>query len=80
MNGTANQLPKLVIRHNGPDNLRAYCGVTLDGDLGDQIGVHRTQIFRVLSGQHDPGNRFIAGVIDRCGLQFAFSEVFEVRQ
>jgi hypothetical protein len=76
--GTANQLPKLVIRLNGPDNLRTYCGVDNDEAIGNQIGIHRTQVFRVLSGHHSPGNRFIAGVIDRCGLDFAFDKVFRV--
>lgn len=73
-------LPKLVIRPKGPENLRKQCGVTLDRDLGDQIGIHRAQVSRVLSGKHDAGNRFIAGVIDRCGLEFTFTKVFAVAQ
>lgn len=74
----ANQLPTLVIRPDGPQNIRKHCGVGRDLDLAEHIGLHRAQISRVLSGKHAPGNRFIAGVIDRCGLKFAFEKVFEI--
>lgn len=78
--GTANQLPKLVIRKNGADNLRKFFSVEHDAAIGKQIGVHRTQVFRVLTAEHDPGNKFIAGVIDRCGLEFAFTKFFEIKK
>lgn len=77
--GTANQLPKLVIRKNGADNLRKFFGVEHDAAIGSEIGVHRTQVFRVLAAEHDPGNKFIAGVIARCGRDFTFDKVFEVK-
>lgn len=71
-------MPKLVIQPQGPDDLRAYCGVTLDRELSEQIGIHRGHISRILGGKHAPGNRFIASVIDRCGLKFAFDHVFVI--
>ena len=71
-------LPKLVIRPDGPQNLREICGVTLNKDLGEQIGITRAQVSRVLSRKHDAGNRFIAGVTKRCGLEFTFTNVFEI--
>lgn len=76
----ANQLPKLVIRPDGPENLRNYCRVALVGEVGEQIGIERSQVSRVFSGKYDAGNRFIAGVIDRCGIKFAFDKVFEIAQ
>jgi hypothetical protein len=78
--GMANQLPKLVIRKNGPDDLRAHCGVQHDKELGAQIGIHRAQVSRVLSHDHDAGNKFIAGVIARCGVEFTFTKVFEIEK
>jgi hypothetical protein len=80
MTGMANQLPKLVIRPNGPQNLRKHCGIKYDHELTQHIGLERSQISRVLSGKHDAGNKFIAGVIDRCGLEFAFTKVFEIQK
>jgi hypothetical protein len=76
--GMANQVPNIIIRPNGPEKIRTKCGVTRDMDLADHIGLHRGQISRVLSGKHAPGNKFIAGIIDRCGLKFAFDHVFEI--
>jgi hypothetical protein len=78
--GTANQLPKLVIRKNGGDDLRKYCGVTYASELEPKMGVSRAQISRVLSGKHDAGNQFIASVIVLCGLEFTFTKVFEVKK
>lgn len=71
-------MPKLVIRPDGPENLRRECGVSLVTEVGEQIGIDRSQVSRVFSGRYDAGNRFIAGVIDRCGLKFAFDKVFEI--
>jgi transcriptional regulator with XRE-family HTH domain len=51
-----------------------------DTDLESRLGISRAQISRVLNGKHDAGNQFIAGIIVRCGLEFAFSEVFEVQK
>lgn len=61
----------------GAKVLRAFGAATYI-ELAEHIGLHRAQISRVLSGQHAPGNRFIAGVIDCCGLKFAFDHVFEL--
>lgn len=80
MTGTANQLPKLVIRENGRANLREYCGVEHDSDLEPRMGVSRAQISRVLNGKHDAGNQFIASVIVLCGLDFTFAKIFEVEK
>lgn len=74
----ADQLPNIIIRPGGRRAIHEHCGVDRDLDLAEHIGMHRAQISRVLSGQHAPGNRFIAGIVARCGLEFAFSQVFEV--
>jgi transcriptional regulator with XRE-family HTH domain len=78
MTGTANQLPKLVIRPNGPQNLRKRFGVTFDRELAEQLGLSRAQVSRVLSGKNDAGNQFIAGIIYHCGHDFALTQFFEV--
>lgn len=69
---------QIIIRDSGRDKIREHCGVTKDQELADHLGLHRAQIGKVLSGKHLPGNRFIAGVIDRCGLEFAFKNIFAV--
>lgn len=75
----ANPLPTLIIRPEGPRNIRKECNVAQDRELAKYLGVHPAQVSRVLSGKTSPGNRFIAGVIDRCGLEFAFTKVFTVQ-
>jgi len=76
----ADEVPNIIIRPDGPDKIRKHCGVTKDMELASHVGLHRAQVSKVLSGKHAPGNRFIAGVIDRCGLKFAFDQVFEIVQ
>lgn len=71
-------MPSLVIRPDGPQQIRQRCGVTLNKDLAEHLGIHPAQVSRVLSGKHPPGNRFIAGVVDLCGLEFAFEHVFQI--
>lgn len=72
------KVPSLAIRPDGPQMIRQHCGVTRDRDLAEHIGLHPGQVSRVLSGKHAPGNRFIAGVVDRCGIKFAFDHVFQI--
>lgn len=71
-------MPSLTIRPDGRQKLRQRCGVASDRDVADLLGVDPAQVSRVLSGKHPPGNRFIAGVVDRCGLKFAFEHVFQI--
>lgn len=71
-------MPNIIVRPDGGRKIRQHCGVTLNKDLAEHLGIHRAQIGRVLSGKHAPGNRFIAGVIDRCGLEFAFDQILEL--
>lgn len=68
----------IVIRPDGSEKIRKHCGAPRQEDLAAHLGIHRAQVGRVLSGKHLPGNRFIAGVIDRCGLKFAFDHVFQI--
>lgn len=69
----------LAIRPGGPDKIRKRCGVTLDKDLAAAIKLSAASVSRILSGKATPSNRFIAGIIDHCGLKFSFDHVFEVR-
>lgn len=74
----ADKVPSIILRPNGPAKIRKHCGVTRDLDLAEHVDLSRAQVSRVMSGKHAPGNKFIAGVIERCGLKFAFDHVFEI--
>jgi hypothetical protein len=76
--GMADKLPHIIIRPHGPQEIRKRFGVEYTKDLDQHLDLHRAQIGRVLSGKHAPGNKFIAGVIDQCGLKWAFDHVFEI--
>jgi hypothetical protein len=69
---------RIIIRPGGREKVHTHCGVTRELDLAEHLGIHRAQVGKVFSGKHLPGNRFIAGVVDRCGLKFAFENVFAV--
>ncbi len=71
-------MSRLTIPPDGRGKLRERCGVAHDRDIAQRLSVDPAQVSRVLSGKHPPGNRFVAGVIDRCGLEFAFEHVFQV--
>ena len=71
-------MPALAIRSNARETIREICGGSSDADISDCIGVHSTQVGRVLSGKYAPGNRFIAGVVDACGPEIAFKKVFKI--
>lgn len=67
-----------MIRSDGAHTIRTKCTVGSDRELAEQIGINPGHVSRILSGKTPPGNRFIAGIIDRCGLKFAFDKVFEI--
>ncbi|WP_044649217.1 helix-turn-helix domain-containing protein [Paenibacillus terrae] len=37
-----------------------------EADLAEKIGVSKVQVYRVLRGQREPGNEFIAGLLSAC--------------
>lgn len=43
--------------------------------MAQAIGVSRTQVYRVLRRQREPGNEFIAGIVHACG-QEKMNELF----
>lgn len=45
--------------------------------IGARIGVHHSQVSRVLNGNRDPGIRFVAGLIDVFGPN-SFADLFQV--
>jgi hypothetical protein len=69
---------RIIIRPDGREKVRDHCGFTRELDIAEHLGIHRAQVGKVFSGKHLPGNRFIAGVVDRFGLEFAFTKVFVV--
>jgi hypothetical protein len=71
-------MPSIELRPNAAAKIHRKCGITRDYDLAVHIGQHPSQVSRVLSGKHLPGNKFIAGVVHHCGLKFAFDHVFTI--
>lgn len=68
---------KIVIRRDQIATFKRLAGLTTDDQLARAVGVHPTQFSRVLSGRSEPGNKFIAGMLDVFGVD-AFSQIFEV--
>jgi hypothetical protein len=71
-------MPAVAIRDEATGKITAKLGSTHNQDIARHIGVHPSQVSRVLSGKNPPGNQFIAGVVLRFGLRFAFQHVFIV--
>jgi transcriptional regulator with XRE-family HTH domain len=71
-------MPRVVLRRK---NLLRLCeDRAIDPTttaLGARIGVHHSQVSRVLSGKSEPGNRFIAGILDVFGVG-AFQDLFAI--
>lgn len=78
--GRLNRPPGYTVglRADAARQLRGKLCAEYNVDLAAGLDIHPAQVSRALSGKQAPGTRFIAGVIDRCGLDFAFREVFEV--
>jgi transcriptional regulator with XRE-family HTH domain len=68
---------KIVVRRDKITDLKTRAGFTTDDQLARAVGVHPTQFSRVLSGRSEPGNKFIAGMLEVFGVA-AFPEVFAV--
>jgi hypothetical protein len=71
-------MPAVLIREGAGFALSVRCKAKHSQDIAHAIGVHPSQASRVLSGKNPPGNQFIAGVILRFGLRWAFDHVFWV--
>lgn len=50
-------------------------GLETDMDLANAMGVHPSQVSRVLRGGTEPGIRFVAGLLDVFGMK-AFPRLF----
>lgn len=55
---------------------RRLAGLQSDAVLADRMGVNRTSVTRVLSGEQQPGQRFIAALCT--ALAADLDELFEV--
>lgn len=67
----------VALRPDAAQTLLAGFNAATSTELADHIGLHPSQISRVLAGKNLPSNGFISSVIDRCGLD-AFDRVFQI--
>lgn len=48
-----------------------------DKELAARIGIHPSNLHRVLAGKAAPGTKFIAGLLDVFGIEW-FADLFEI--
>lgn len=70
-------MAKIVVRRAGLATEKARLGLGTDEQVARAAGIHPTQYSRVLSGRSEPGNKFIAGVLEVFGVD-AFSRIFAI--
>ena len=70
-------MAKLALRQDQLAKFRRLSGIKTDLEFAKRIGVHRSQVSRVLSGDAAPGPRFIAGVVALFGVE-CFQDLFTV--
>ena len=70
-------MAKLVIRRDALDEHKDIAGLRTDDQLARAAGIHPTQLSRVMSGRSEPGNKFIAGMLEVFGVD-AFPMLFAV--
>jgi hypothetical protein len=73
---TSPQVARLVLQLDQLNRYRREHGIGTDDDLAKRIGVHATQVSRVLRGAQ-PGAKFIAGLQLLFGKE-AFLDLFAV--
>ena len=73
---TSPKVARLVLQLDQLHRYRQEHGVGTDDDLAKRIGVHPTQVSRVLHGAA-PGAKFIAGLLLLFGKE-AFLDLFDV--
>lgn len=66
---------KLVLRRDQLATRKQLAGIETDDELARLAQMHRTQFSRVLNGRSEPGNKFIAGLLDVFGIG-AFQDLF----
>ena len=70
-------MARLVVRHDQLSKFRRLSGIKTDAEFAERIGVHPSQVSRVLKGDAAPGTRFIAGVLELFGIE-CFQDLFAV--
>jgi transcriptional regulator with XRE-family HTH domain len=68
---------RLALRNSGFRELLANTDIRSDAELARRAGITPGHLWRVLAGRSEPGNHFIAGVLDVFGVE-AFPELFEI--
>lgn len=74
---TEHPAAKIVVRRDRLDEAKALAGFKSNDQVARAAGMHPTQFSRVLSGRSEPGNKFIAGILEVFGVA-AFPRLFEV--
>lgn len=71
------QVARLVLNLDQLDQYRQEHHIETDDALAERIGVHPTQVSRVVRGGAQPGQKFIAGLLLIFGKE-AFGDLFDV--
>jgi transcriptional regulator with XRE-family HTH domain len=70
-------VPSIALRNQSFRNLIADNGIPSEAETARRAGVTPSQLWRVLAGRSEPGNHFIAGMLDVFGVG-AFEDLFMV--
>jgi transcriptional regulator with XRE-family HTH domain len=70
-------MASLSISQQGLIRLRKKTGLDSDQQLAQRIGIDPATLSRVLNGKSEPGQKFLAGVLQAFGHRW-FTELFQV--
>lgn len=70
-------MPSLALRNANFRNLLTDNGIRSEAEAARRAGITPGQLWRVLAGRSEPGNHFIAGMLDVFGLE-SFADLFMV--
>lgn len=70
-------MASLSISPQGLIRLRKKTGLHSDQQLANRIGIDPATLSRVLNGKSEPGQKFLAGVLQAFGHRW-FTELFQV--
>lgn len=68
---------KITVRRDRIDEAKIAAGFRTDDQFARAAGVHPTQLSRVMSGRSEPGNKFIAGMLEVFGVA-SFPQLFAI--
>lgn len=70
-------VPAIALRHTNFRDLLANNNIRSEAEAARRAGITPGQLWRVLAGRSEPGNHFIAGMLDVFGIE-AFPTLFAI--